>query len=396
MEKQNYNKASIVALMAVFTVAICFIILGSISVEMMDALGITAGQFGTLVLAFFLSSCIVQLFVGPMVDRLGFKPVAIFGFVMTSASFLLLAFSSSYNFALIACIVLGFGAMSLNTVGNTIIPVVLFEGKDPARASNFGNGFFGMGYILTPLLVVLMFNTLGMTYNSALVVISVLMIIFLVFALIAKFPVVSIGFKLKTAVKVLFKPAVLIAAVALFCYISLEVSMGTWIRSLMSELYAGAADGGSTANTGIVLSLFGVFMMLGRFASASIKNLTAMGAKLIIVMSVVSLLAIGLMIIAKSPAVGIIAVILVGFAFAPIFPTIVGVTFSKFEPGLYGSIFGIIFSFGLLGGTFIPSMIGNLSEGATVQQSLLIAAIIAVLLLILSFFIGRVGKVKTT
>ena len=38
---------------------------------------------------------------------------------------------------------LGVGAMSLNTVGNTLIPVVLFEGKDPARASNLGNAIPG-------------------------------------------------------------------------------------------------------------------------------------------------------------------------------------------------------------------------------------------------------------
>lgn len=394
MENMNYKKAAIVALMAVFTLAICFIILGSISVELMASLNISSGQFGTLVFGFFLTSCIVQLFVGPMVDNVGFKPVAIFGFIVTSLSLLLLALSTTYTLAFIACVLLGFGAMSLNTVGNTLIPVVLFEGKDPARASNFGNGFFGLGYILTPLLVVFMLNYLNLSYNSALIVISILLIIFLVVTFLATFPKVSIGFKFNTAFKVLFKPAVLIAAIALFCYMSLEISMGTWIRSLMNELYAGSATVGSSAKTGVVLSLFGVAIMTGRFLSASIKNLTAMGSKLIVIMSILSLLVIGLMIIANSPALGIIAVILVGFAFAPIFPTIVGVTFGKFDPSMYGSIFGIMFSVGLLGATFIPNIIGNLSEGATVQQSLFIAAIMAAILVIISLFIGRAGKSK--
>ena len=39
---------------------------------------------------------------------------------------------------------------------------------------------------------------------------------------------------------------------------------------------------------------------------------------------------------------------LTGLAFAPIFPTIVGVTFAKFDASQYGSIFGIIFAIGLL------------------------------------------------
>ena len=127
--------------MAVFTLAICFIILGSISVELMNALKINAGQFGTLVMSLFLTSCVVQLFIGPLVDKIGYKPVAILGFVVTALSMFILAFASSFMIAVTACILLGIGAMSLNTVGNTLIPIVLFEGKDPARASNFGNGF---------------------------------------------------------------------------------------------------------------------------------------------------------------------------------------------------------------------------------------------------------------
>ena len=395
MEKTNFNKAAIVALMAVFTLAICFIILGAISVELMTALNINAGQFGTLVLGLFLTGCIVQLFIGPLVDKVGYKPVAILGFVVTSLSMLLLAFASSFSLALVACIFLGVGAMALNTVGNTLIPVVLFEGKDPARASNFGNAFFGLGYILTPLLLVFMLKTLNFRYNSALIIISVLLLLFLLFTLTAHFPKVSVGFKFSMAVKILFKPAVLIAALALFCYISLEISMGTWIRKLMEELYAGAGNIDATTKTGVALSLFGVAMMVGRFLTSAIKNLTAMGSKLIIMMAALSLISIILMIIAGSPALGIVAIVLAGLAFAPIFPTIVGVTFSKFDPSLYGSIFGIIFAFGLLGGTFVPKIIGDLSVGSTIQQSLLIPAIMAAILLVISLFIGRVGKPKT-
>ncbi|NIA29743.1 MAG: MFS transporter [Actinobacteria bacterium] len=386
---------AVVALMAVFTLAICFIILGSISSELQAALHIDAGQFGTLVMGLFLTSCIVELFIGPLVDKVGYKPVAILGFVVTSLSMFILAFSTSFAFALFASILLGVGAMSLNTVGNTLIPVVLFEGKDPARASNFGNGFFGLGYVLTPLLIVFILKTLNLGYSSALIIIGILSLIFLVFALSASYPQVSTGFKFSMAFKVLTKPAVLIAALALFCYVSLEISMGTWIKPLMTELYGGSANINSSANAGLVLSLFGVAMMLGRFLTSAVKNLTAMGAKLITWTSLVSLLAIIVMIFAKGPALGIVAVLLVGLAFAPIFPTIVGVTFSKFDLSLYGSIFGIIFAVGLLGGTFVPKFIGNLSVGSTVQQSLPIVAVMAAILFIISLFIGRVGKQKT-
>ena len=385
---------AVVALVAVFTLAICLIILGSISTELMDALGIDSGQFGTLVTALFLTSCLVQLVTGPLVDKIGHKPVAVIGFAAVSISMFILSFASSFTVALMACVILGIGAMSVNTVGNTLIPVVLFGGKDPARASNFGNGFFGLGYILIPLLIVFIIKTLGLSYHTALIIIAVLCIIFLVLALITSFPVATTGFKFSMAVKLLLNPAVIIAALAMFCYTSLESSVTTWIKKLMEELFSINSNNDASAKAGVVLSLFGVAMMSGRFLTSSIRNLTAIGTKVITFSTILAIVSIILMIAAKGPVTGIIAVILAGIAFAPIFPTIVGVTFAKFEPGLYGSVFGIIFAIGLLGGTFIPKLIGNLSVGSTVQKSLPVAAMIAVILLIISLFIGRIKSRK--
>ncbi len=384
------KKTAIVALMAVFTLAICFIILGSISVELMEGLKIDEAQFGSLVMALFLTSCIVQLIIGPLVDKLGYKPIAIMGFLVTSASLFLLAYASSQDLALLACILLGVGAMSCNTVGNTLIPVVLFEGKDPARASNLGNAFFGLGYVLTPWLLTLFLKVLGLSYVASISIVGVLVLLFLLFALTPKYPQIPTGYQFSSAVRLLGHGAVIIAGLALFCYISLEVSMGTWIRQLMTQLYAGEADASTYA--GWVLGFFGVAMMVGRFITSTVKNLTAVGAKVITAMSLLSIVAIVLMIVTKSPALAVVAIILTGLAFAPIFPTIVGVTFAKFEPRLYGSIFGIIFAIGLLGGTFVPKWIGNLSVGSTVQQSLVIPAVMAGILFLISLVIGRVGK----
>lgn len=385
---------AVVALMAVFTLAICFIILGSVSSELMVALNLDAGQFGSLVMGLFLTSCIVQLFIGPSVDKYGYKSVAIFGFSITALSMFLLAYAETFNTALLACILMGFGAMSLNTVGNTLIPVVLYEGKDPARASNFGNAFFGLGYVVTPLLIVFFLQTLKLGYVEALVIIGVLSLIFLGCALFTSFPQVPSGFKFSNVIKVITKPAVLIGALALFCYMSLETSCATWIKKLMEELLGGSENMNSTSHGGLILSLFGVSMMIGRFLTSMIKNLTQIGTKVIIAASLLALLSIFLMIFADGPVLGIVAVCIAGVAFAPIFPTITGVTFSKFDPSLYGSIFGLLFSVGLLGGTFIPKFIGDLSVGSTVQQSLPIAAVMAGILLVISLFIGRVGKPK--
>ena len=387
MEKTTRWQTSLVALMAVFSLGISFIIIGAVSEELKTALGVTNAEIGNLVLALFLTSVIVQLVVGPLVDKFGYRPVAIVGFLVASLGMFLIGLATSLATAFIACVLLGAGAMCLNTVGNTLIPVVLFDGKDPARASNFGNAFFGLGYVITPLLFSLLAGS-ALGYKAGVYLLGAVFVLFLVFSLSTTYPRVSTGYQFSVALKMLGTRAVLIAALALFCYISLEISMATWSKPYMTELLGGAANPGAVARAGLILSLFGVAMMVGRFLTSMVKNLTQIGVRLIAVMSVVAMAAILVMVLTRVPAVAIIAVVLTGLVFAPIFPTIVGVTFAKFEPTFYGSIFGIIFAVGLLGGTFVPQIVGSLSVGATIQQSLLIVFAMAAALFVISLFLG--------
>lgn len=380
MDAIDTRRTSIVALMAVFGLGICFVIIGAISVEYQAALNIA--NIGDLTLALFLTSALVELVIGPLVDKVGYKPVAIVGFTVAALSMIVFEAATSFETAILACILLGIGAMCLNTVGNTLIPVVLFEGQAPARASNFGNGFFGLGLVVTPLLFSLV------QWKLALFVLAGVFVLCLLVALSARYPQVATGYQFSTAIKVLGKGPVLVAALALFCYMSLESSMSTWSKPYITEMLGGAGNQAAAHNAGLVLSLFGVAMMAGRFLTSAIKNLAAIGVKVIAGAALVAVAAILAMVTTSSPAVAIAAVVLTGLVFAPIFPTVVGVTFAKFEPKYYGSIFGIIFSVGLLGATFVPKVVGNLSAGATVQQSLMIVLAMAAALFVVALCLG--------
>ncbi|MHC4328272.1 MAG: MFS transporter [Planctomycetota bacterium] len=91
------NMCAIVAIMAVFTLAVCFVMIGAASVELQTKLGLTEGQIGMMVLIFSLTCIAAQLTAGPLVDRIGHKPLAITGFVVAAASIFLLAFVKSYS-----------------------------------------------------------------------------------------------------------------------------------------------------------------------------------------------------------------------------------------------------------------------------------------------------------
>jgi fucose permease len=195
---------------------------------------------------------------------------------------------------------------------------------------------------------------------------------------------------------------VLLAAFALFCYIALEMSMNTWIKPLMKAIYQSSAESSGQAfnsdlasnNAHLVSTAFGISMMVGRFLTSTRKNLTKLGSTLISIVALISVISLVLMIFTKTPALAIVAVIVTGLAFAPIFPTIVGVTFAKFDERQYGSIFGIIFAVGLLGGTIVNRIIARLGTETTIQKGLPLAVVMAGILFVISLFLGRVGAAK--
>jgi fucose permease len=188
------------------------------------------------------------------------------------------------------------------------------------------------------------------------------------------------------------EPAVLVAALALFCYLSLESSFCNWLPSYSKEVISkdfNFMEGNTVdATAQQMLSAFAVAMMAGRLISSQISEITDYGSWFI---SGAALIA-GLVILAmvKSKAVWTSGLaICAGLALAPCFPTIVGVTYSK-HPENFGSVFGIIFSVGLAGAVVIPKAIGNLSKGSSIQKSLMLLVPMCLILIVLALILGMI------
>ena len=380
-----------VALLSVFGLGMSFALLGSISVKLMPRLKIDQGKFGSLISAFMFTCLIASLILGVVIDSIGYKPVAIFGFVATALCIFMLAQGKTYGSALVPCMLLGFGAMAMNTAGNTLIPVVLFGGKNPAAASNLGNVFFGLGLFMTPLIVSFLFQKT--TYEKAVSALGVIVLLPAVLAVMATYPVSQAGFSVAAAVELLAKPAVLVAAGVLFCYISLEMSFSNWLPAFGKEVLTAEnaeADADAVdASSQRLLSMFAMAMMAGRLIASQIPWITQYGAWVIAGAALVAAITILLMTGTRSGMQARILAIIAGLAFAPCFPTTVGVTFSKFTPEVYGSIFGIIFAIGLVGAVIIPKAIGNMAKGSSVQKGMRLLIPACVLLIVLALVLGK-------
>ena len=382
----------VVALLCVFGLGMCFSLLGSISVKLMPRLKIDQGKFGSLISVFMFTCLVASLIVGVTIDKIGYKPVAIFGFIATALCIFLLARGKTYAMAVVPCLLLGFGAMALNTAGNVMGPRVLFEGENPAAASNLINVFFGLGLFLTPLIVSFLFRKTS--YENSVSALGVIVLAPVILAIICTtYPVSEAGFVLADAFALLAKPAVLVAAFVLFCYISLESSFCNWLPAFGKEVISGASPDAKAdavdASAQRLLSLFAVAMMVGRLIASQIPAITEYGSWFIASAALFAALIILAMTVSKSVMQAQVLAILAGLFFAPCFPTTVGVTFAKFEPAVYGSVFGIIFAVGLLGAVIIPKAIGNLAKGSSVQKSLKLLVPACILLIILALVLGR-------
>jgi fucose permease len=382
----------LVALLCVFGLGSCFALLGSISVKLMPRLGIDQAKFGALVSAFMLACLVASMIVGIVIDVVGYKPVAVAAFVISGLCTFGIARGRSYAAVLVSCVLLGFGAIALNTAGNTLLPAVLFGGKNHAAALNLGNVFFGLGILLTPLIVSFLFQKLA--YDKAVSVVAIILLAPFPLAMLATYPPGEAGFAVTDAFALLAEPAVVIAALMMFCYTSLETSFCNWLpvfgKEVISRAKADAGTGAVDASAQRLLSLFAVAMMAGRLVASQIPGITTHGCWYITGASLVAAATIVLMSVAKSVGQTRAASVLGGLALAPIFPTLAGGTLARFSPKVHGSIIGIIFLMGFVGASIAPRVIGGLAKGSSVQSSLRLLAPLAVLLAILAVALAAI------
>jgi len=369
----DYNIwTQIVGLSGAFGLGMCFAILGSIAVKMMPRMNIDQAKFGTMISAFMFSCLIASLVVGVMMDSLGYKTIVIVGFVGAAAAILTLANAKTFGPGIVACILLGVGAMACNTTGNVLGTAVvskMFNG-DQAAANNLVNVFFGLGLFLTPFIVSFLFNKVS--YEKAVSWLGIIILIPLIFAFLAKFPKAPAGFTLGDAFGLLKEPATILASFVLFCYIALESSFTNWLAPFGKEVLSGENPDMDTkkvdASAARLLSAFAIAMMFGRLFT-SFSGITRFGGWLIAGAAVLAAIIIVIMTGTKSSKASFALAAAAGLVFAPAFPTTVGVTYAKFGGGS-GSLFGIMFAVGLAGAVIVPKAIGNMAKGASVQKAL--------------------------
>ena len=343
-----------------FTYGIVIALVGAILPELQRSLQFGLEKAGLLQSILFVGQVPTLLLVGPVIDRLGKKPVLVAGWALFAFALFGIVFPSSYAWLATMLLLLGLGGSCLDGGSSTLIPDVY--PANPSSSLNLGNLFFSLGAVFLPLLVLL---TRRLGLGPILVLLAALMAILATRALFQKFPTARAagGFDWREAQRVVLHPTVLMLAAVLFFYVALEVSTAGWTRSYLERSF-----GATARSSSMVLTLFWASQSVGRLVASRLLRVLRGGA-LVLLSAMVAVLGTSLVVLAPNAWVAAAGIAVCGLSYAPIFPTSVAAAGAQF-PSLFGTVFGILTASGFIGAVILPVAIGYVASATTLRQGL--------------------------
>jgi MFS transporter, FHS family, glucose/mannose:H+ symporter len=281
-----------------------------------------------------------------------------------------------------AAFILGFGGGGLNTAANALV-ADLYAGNRGAMLNLLGV-FFGFGALFIPLLAASITGRLSIA--QLLWIATALAALCVIFYLILPFPRPreAAGFSIFASIRAAKYPGVMLFASLLFFESGNESAIGGW-----TSTYVGSMGGPPRAATWI-LAAYWAGLMIGRIAGAQVLAYVRK-ERWVFVSGIGS--AIGTAVLVATPSLVTMAIgsTLIGFSFAAIYPTTLAIAADRYQR-LAGTIFGLLFAVGLIGGMIFPWAVGHLSEQFGVRPAMVLPLFGAVAIMILATAISRLSS----
>lgn len=344
---------------------------------------------------FFSSTCgylIAAFSSGMLVEWLGRRLFLTLGGVALVAAMLTIATVPSWIVVLLALLILGFGIAIVDAGLNAYIASL----PNNTALLNYLHAFYGGGALAGPILASSILaagwgwnRVYGVTATLALLIALGLAIAFRGDGKAAASDTEqrSGGNVMKAALSL---PIVWVAAFFLFLYVGVEVSIGSWTYSFLTE---------ERQTAGIVaawlVSGYWFGLMLGRLVLGSITE--RLGHFLVIQLclggTVLGLLLLWLVPLTPIAALGLA---LTGFSLGPIFPTLIAVISRLVPSRLIASAIGFMTSLGAGGAAFYPWLSGNLANAFGIWTilpfAIALTALVLGLWLLFQFYAGKTER----
>jgi len=375
------------ACLGMLTFGIVLTTLGAVLPGIVERFGIDKTQAGSLFLLMTFGILAGTLVFGPMVDRYGFKGMLLFGTVLIAIGLEGIAFAPSMGALRIAIAIIGFGGGIINGGTNALVADISTEGKHASL--NLLGVFFGIGAVGVPF-------ALAMTsdqFSSASLIggVGCLVAIPFLYIAITPFPAPkhAQGFPIAAAGGLLREPLLLLMGIMLFLESGMEIAVGGWTSTFVNEELAVGPQ-----KALIILSLYWLGMMIGRMTLGTVLR-NVRPVSLMFGCIAIGLTGTMLLLFTHNVAAAVLGVFMLGVGFAAAFPTVLGFVGERYA-ALSGTAFSLVIAIALLGGMFLPWLMGVVADRYGMRGSFVIVPVALVILAVLLSILSRRMRASTT
>jgi len=318
---------------------------------LLSDLHLNYSQAGTILLAPSAGILVATILAGILSDVVGKRSPMFVGSVSLFLGILAYSYCSSLWSLTISMFALGFGFGCLHIGANAII-VDLHQQK--GRFLNLLHFFHGLGSMIAPAYVWLVFTahlTWRHVYRFSLPLVVLLFLYFLIF----KYPKTAggdLGFNFNN-----IRSAVSTSRMGLLYFlfalsVATEVGLAAWLVEFLQQ-----AKYRSSGSSRIFFLVYFAAVTLGRLVASFVVQRVGY-LKTILIGLVTSIVCITLGIF--GPLILVLLLIVTGFFFATVLPT-TAAEVSEIHSANRGTILGLLFAFGAVGGMLGPKLIGQCS-----------------------------------
>ena len=408
--KKNPLLVSLI-LLIFFVISFLTNIVGPLVPDIIKSFDLSLKMASFLPFSFFVAYGLMSVPSGFLIENYGEKKIMLMAFLISSIGAFLFSNTGTYSFYIISLFLIGTGMAMLQVAINPLLRTIGGE-KEFAFNSVLGQMFFGLASFISPLvysyiinnvndqaesnnLIINLLNNLkipGMEWISLYWIFAIISFIMVIVISQVKLPIVEkkedekVG-ALQTHLTLLKKPIVLLYFIAIFCYVGTEVGVANWISQFL-ETYHNINPQIQGAKT---VSNFWGMMTLGTLLGLVLLKFMD-SRKVLIINSIISILALLVALFGTSQQ-ALIAFPVIGFFIATMWSIIISLALNSLSDS-HGSFSGILVT-GIIGGAFIPFIVGAIGDVFGLKTGLLFLIITLLFILSIGFWAKPLINNKT-
>lgn len=274
---------------------------------------------------------------------------------ITGFSLLGFAFSNHWSLVIVASFFMGSGGGAIDTSIN------IFAAKRfSASVVSWLHAFYGVGATSGPFLITWLLSR-DQEWSQGYVLVGAVQIsLAVIFLFTLPYWKVSEAEE-ETApsgsfVEAFKLPVVWISFLIFFLYVGLEVGVGQWIFTILTE-----SRGISEEQAGFWTSAYWGSLTVGRIIFGILLTRLPVHGVLVTAFTGIILGAV-MLVMDFSPFLSLTGIIVIGFANAPVFPCLISITPQQVGEKHFAHVIGFQLSFSMIGGALLPAFAGLLTD----------------------------------